>query len=162
MGDHQECVENSISRNNLVALFSAFCPKITARCKRSRELLAAIKEKVWNVYHAITTANSRGTSTTWMAQTIPLQPVKEKVLICVAKLRSSKRLLIILKHTGQVTHLIGLWIIKIAFYTPRYFHRDSDSAILYLRSMALIWNFHPYCTRISHKDSVVRHLLSEI
>ena len=32
-------------------------------------------------------------------------------------------------------------------YTMQYFHGDKESARLYLRSMALIWNFHPYGTR---------------
>ncbi len=32
-------------------------------------------------------------------------------------------------------------------YTMQYFHGNKESARLYLRSMALIWNFHPYGTR---------------
>ena len=32
-------------------------------------------------------------------------------------------------------------------YTMQYFHGDKKSARLYLRSMALIWNFHPYGAR---------------
>ncbi|MDJ0596290.1 MAG: hypothetical protein QNJ72_40975 [Pleurocapsa sp. MO_226.B13] len=32
-------------------------------------------------------------------------------------------------------------------YTMQYFHGDKESARLYLRSMALVWNFHPYGVR---------------
>ncbi len=32
-------------------------------------------------------------------------------------------------------------------YTMQYFHGDKKSARLYLRSMALVWNFHPYGAR---------------
>lgn len=32
-------------------------------------------------------------------------------------------------------------------YTMQYFHGDKESARLYLRSMALVWNFHPYGAR---------------
>ncbi len=32
-------------------------------------------------------------------------------------------------------------------YSMQYFHGDKDSARLYLRSMALVWNFHPYGAR---------------
>ena len=32
-------------------------------------------------------------------------------------------------------------------YTMQYFHGDHKSARLYLRSMALLWNFHPYGAR---------------
>lgn len=38
-------------------------------------------------------------------------------------------------------------------YTMQYFHGDKESAKLYLRSMALIWNFHPYGTRTRSKCS---------
>ena len=29
-------------------------------------------------------------------------------------------------------------------YFMRYFHGFKQGALLYLRSMALVWNFHPY------------------
>lgn len=38
-------------------------------------------------------------------------------------------------------------------YTMQYFHGDKESARLYLRSMALIWNFHPYGARTRSKYS---------
>ncbi|MGB5633757.1 MAG: hypothetical protein WBM86_13410, partial [Waterburya sp.] len=38
-------------------------------------------------------------------------------------------------------------------YTMQYFHGSTTSAKLYLRSMALIWNFHPYGTRTRSKCS---------
>ncbi len=38
-------------------------------------------------------------------------------------------------------------------YTMQYFHGDKKSARLYLRSMALIWNFHPYGARTRSEDS---------
>lgn len=36
--------------------------------------------------------------------------------------------------------------------TMQYFHGSTDAARLYLRSMALIWNFHPYGRRTTSKD----------
>ena len=38
-------------------------------------------------------------------------------------------------------------------YTMQYFHGDKESARLYLRSMALVWNFHPYGARTRSEDS---------
>ena len=38
-------------------------------------------------------------------------------------------------------------------YTMQYFHGNKESARLYLRSMALIWNFHPYGARTRSKYS---------
>ena len=133
--------------------------KITQRCKRSKQLLSDIKEKVWNVYHAITPAqfSQRIRRLREWAQTIPLEPVKEKVLDLCGKAQEFKKTF---EHpqayrTSNALDRLMDYQDRL-LYAMRYFHRDSDSAILYLRSMALIWNFHPYCTRISHKDSVVR------
>ena len=39
-------------------------------------------------------------------------------------------------------------------YTMQYFHGNKKSARLYLRSMALVWNFHPYGTRTCSEGSV--------
>ena len=36
-------------------------------------------------------------------------------------------------------------------YTIGYFHGYKPGALLYLRSMALVWNFHPYSTRSRHE-----------
>ena len=38
-------------------------------------------------------------------------------------------------------------------YTMQYLHGDKESARLYLRSMALVWNFHPYGARTRSNDS---------
>ena len=32
-------------------------------------------------------------------------------------------------------------------YTMQYFHGRAESAELSVRSMALLWNFHPYCRK---------------
>ena len=38
-------------------------------------------------------------------------------------------------------------------YTMQYFHGNKESARLYLRSMALVWNFHPYGARTCSEGS---------
>ena len=38
-------------------------------------------------------------------------------------------------------------------YTMQYFHGDKEWARLYLRSMALVWNFHPYGARTRSEQS---------
>jgi len=37
-------------------------------------------------------------------------------------------------------------------FTMQYFHGSEASARLYLRAMALIWNFHPYGSRTKAND----------
>ncbi|MEI6258392.1 MAG: hypothetical protein WCR46_00595 [Deltaproteobacteria bacterium] len=38
-------------------------------------------------------------------------------------------------------------------YSIQYFHGHATSALLYLRSMAMIWNFHPYSTRACYEGA---------
>ena len=37
-------------------------------------------------------------------------------------------------------------------YAMQYFHGDWDSAQLYVRAMALLWNFHPYCAKLREAE----------
>lgn len=41
-------------------------------------------------------------------------------------------------------------------YTMQYFHGNKQSARLYLRSMALVWNFHPYGAKTRSECSTTR------
>jgi len=122
-------------------------------------LLADIKEKVWNIYHSITPAqfSQRIRRLREWAQTIPLETVKEKALDLCGKVQEFKKTFDhpqAYRTSNALDRLMDYQ--DRLLYAMRYFHSNSDSAVLYLRSMALIWNFHPYCTRISHKDSVNR------
>ena len=38
-------------------------------------------------------------------------------------------------------------------YQMQYFHGSMNSARLFLRAIALIWNFHPRCRRISSQST---------
>ncbi|MCP5493246.1 MAG: hypothetical protein H7A23_16785 [Leptospiraceae bacterium] len=38
-------------------------------------------------------------------------------------------------------------------YGMKYFHRTIESAKLYSRAMALLWNFHPYSSRLKYKGN---------
>jgi hypothetical protein len=38
-------------------------------------------------------------------------------------------------------------------YSIQYFHGHATSVLLYLRSMAMIWNFHPYSTRARYESA---------
>ena len=68
--------------------------KITDRCKRSRQLLAAIKEKVWNVYQPLLQLNFPSGYVDYVNGTNhPPRTGQGKGADLVAKPRSSKRLL---------------------------------------------------------------------
>jgi hypothetical protein len=75
-------MENSISRNNLVALFSSFCPQDHRSMQTFQTITRCHKRKSLECISCNYSCQfPADTSTTWMAQTIPLEPVKKKVLI---------------------------------------------------------------------------------
>lgn len=127
---------------------------IRDRCKRHKELLRSIAEKVWDIYHAETVAqfSQRIRRLRQWAGTIKIDPVREKVLRLCDKApqfkkafshprayRTSNALDRLMNHQDRI------------LYSIQYFHGHATSALLYLRSMAMIWNFHPYSTRARHE-----------
>jgi hypothetical protein len=54
-------------------------------------------------------------------------------------------------RTGNMTDRMMNYQDRI-LYAMQYFHGSHKSSLLYLRSMALIWNFHPYGTKTVSKE----------
>lgn len=129
--------------------------KIRDRCKRQMELFLTVKEKVWNVYKASTPSQFSQRIRRLKEWVVNLAegPVKEKVLDLCAKASEFKKAL---DHPGAYRTSNALDRLMNhqdrLLYSMLYFHGTSVSALLRLRSMALIWNFHPYCSRARHKD----------
>jgi hypothetical protein len=76
---------------------------------------------------------------------VSLEPIKEKILeLC----RKAPRFKVAFSYPGA--HRTSNALERFMNYQDRilyamqYFHGTKDSAVLYLRSMALIWNFNPY------------------
>lgn len=138
--------------------------KITNRCKRSKELLAEIKDKVWNAYHADTLAQfgQRIRRFREWAQTIPIEQVKEKVLDLCKKAPEFKKSFsypLAYRTSNALDRLMDYQ--DRMLYSMRYFHRNNHySATLYLRAMSLIWNFHPYCLRARPQNKEVSYQAS--
>jgi hypothetical protein len=128
--------------------------KIRDRCKRQKELLCTISEKVWEIYRAKTVAQfsqSVRRLRDW-ATTNLTDPVKDKVLRLCDKAPEFKKTF---SHpqayrTSNALDRLMNYQDRI-LYNIRYFHGNRSSALLYLRSMALVWNFHPYSTRSRHE-----------
>jgi len=128
--------------------------KIRDRCKRNKELLRAISDKVWDIYHAETVAqfSQRIRRLRQWASSITIDSVREKVLGLCDKAPEFKKTF---SHpqayrTSNALDRLMNYQDRI-LYSIQYFHGFRSSALLYLRSMALIWNFHPYSTRSRHE-----------
>jgi hypothetical protein len=125
--------------------------RIRDRCKRHKELFQTICDKVWNAYNAETRAQFSQRIRRlreWAQAKLEIAPVKEKVLSLCQKApsfrmmfefpdayRTSNALDRLMNHQDRL------------LYAMQYFHGTKESARLYIRAMALVWNFHPYGTR---------------
>lgn len=129
---------------------------IRDRCRRSRDILRIIGEKVWNAYHSDTLAQFSQRIRRlreWAESHLAPGPLRDKVLELCGRAsnfkiafsdpgvpRTSNMIDRLMNHQDRV------------LYAMQYFHGANESAVLCLRSMALIWNFHPYGTRTRSKD----------
>ncbi len=127
--------------------------KIRDCCKRNKELLKTISDKVWNIYHAqsIGEFSQRIRRFRQWVGNIDNDSVRGKVLGLCDKAPEFKKTF---SHpqayrTSNALDRLMNYQDRI-LYSIQYFHGYRTSALLYLRSMALVWNFHPYSTRGRH------------
>jgi hypothetical protein len=129
--------------------------KIKDRCRRSKDLLKMIGEKVWNAYHSENMAqfSQRIRRLKEWALNSEDGPVKKAVLkLC----RNAPKFKAGLENPGA--HRTSNMVDRLMNYQDRvlyamqYFHGTPESTRLSLRSMTLIWNFHPYGTRTRYNQ----------
>ena len=128
--------------------------KICDRCRRYKELLCAVKDKVWGVYHAKTLPqfSQRIRRLREWATTLADSPVKEKLIDLCNKAPEFKKTFEYpdaYRTSNALDRLMNYQ--DRMLYCMQYFHGTWANALLYLRSMALIWNFHPYGKRARHE-----------
>ena len=132
----------------ILLCFLHFVLNIKNRCRSDKALLSVLQDKIWSVYHAenrAAFAQRLRRLGEWVAPRAVATTVKEKVLdLC--------------RHAADFKHAYahpGAYRTSNALdrlmdyqdrllYTMQYFHGTLESASLYVRAMALVWNFHPY------------------
>ena len=120
---------------------------IKERCRSCPFLLKTIGQKVWDAYHSPTKAHfsQRIRRLREWGQQHLSGPVQDKVLaLCYkapqfkiafdfpAAYRTSNALDRLMNYQDRI------------LYAMQYLHGNKDSGRLYVRAMALLWNFHPY------------------
>lgn len=124
---------------------------IQQRCRRTKALWQKLTGKLWHVYQAPSKrqfAQRLRRLSEWAEAKVKQKTVRQKLLNLKAKStqfqvaydfpeapRTSNMLDRLMNYQDRL------------LYNMQYFHGTQDSARLYLRSMALIWNFHPYSSR---------------
>lgn len=125
--------------------------KIRDRCQTIKALYGTVKEKVWHVYEAQTVSQFSQRIRRlreWTMEHVPVAVVQEPLLKLCGKAPAFK-----LAYAYPGAYRTSNALDRLMNYQDRvlygmqYFHGSHQSAWLYLRSMALIWNFHPYGKR---------------
>lgn len=125
--------------------------KIKERCKRDKPLLKTIGDKVWNAYHAETRAQfsqrirrlrewtqthlQPGSLKDQVNKLCQKAPLFRKTFQCPNAYRTSATLDRLMDYQDRI------------LYAARYCHGSTTSARLFVRAMALLFNFHPYGSR---------------
>ncbi len=129
--------------------------KIRDRCRRSGELLKLIGEKVRNACHSETVArfSQRIRRLREWAIALESDSVRKAVLNLCGRASEFKT-----PFQEPGSHRTSNMADRLMNYQDRilysmqYLHGTTESARLSLRSMALIWNFHPYGKRAKNKN----------
>lgn len=130
--------------------------KITTRCRRDKVLLRQLQDKVWHLYHAptlATFAQRLRRIREWVTPQQIAPPVKDKVLELCAQAPAFKRAYPhpeAYRTSNALDRLMNYQ--DRLLYAMQYFHGTPASATLYVRAMALLWNFHPYDRRTQAKS----------
>jgi hypothetical protein len=125
--------------------------RIRDRCKRHKELLQTMGHKVWNAYNAETRpqfSQRIRRLREWAQTKLEIAPVKEKVLSLCQKAPSFRKMFEFpdaYRTSNALDRLMNYQ--DRLLYAMQYFHGTKESARLYARAMALVWNFHPYGTK---------------
>lgn len=150
----QKAWKNLFPGVTLILCFLHAFLSIRDRCRREKDLFGAIKEKVRNIYHSRTPGqfSRRMRRFREWAQTIPADSVREKVSDLCRKAPQFKKSF---SHpeayrTGNAPDRLMNYQDRL-LYSVQYFHGTRTGALLNLRAMALIRNFHPYGKRARHE-----------
>jgi hypothetical protein len=135
--------------------FLHFVLKIKNRCRSDKDLLSQLQDRIWPLYHAENRASFAQRVRRLREWVTPKQmaaTVKEKVLDLCAHAADFKKAY---AHPGAYRTSNALDRLMDyqdrLLYTMRYFHGTQESASLYVRAMALVWNFHPYGQKTQNK-----------
>lgn len=131
--------------------------KIRDRCKRDRGLRAQLLDRAWHIYEAGTRSQFgqrvrrfREWALARADVTGSVRAAVEKLCLHAARYALAYAVPEAHRTTNAVDRLMNHQDRQL--YASRYLHGTHESAQLMVRSMALLWNFHPYGARTRRRD----------
>lgn len=140
---------------SLILCFLHLIIGIKDHIRRDKILLKNLGDKLWNIYKG---SNKRQFSQRlrrfWEWSMKEILPSKVRSKIEKAKANSHQyqqgyNYERCYRTSNQIDRLMNYQ--DRILYQMQYFHGSIDSARLFLRAIALIWNFHPHCQKTSAK-----------
>ena len=144
----QQAWLNLFSTVTLVLCFLHAVLKVQKGCPSYRNLRKKLKTKLWKVYKANTAAEflkRLRLALIWSKKHIRKKRTLHKMRkLCrrAAQFKIAYRFPQAHRTSNMVDRLMNHQ--DRLLYPMQYFHGSTASARLYLRAMALVWNFHPY------------------
>lgn len=152
----QKAWKNLFSGITLILCFLHTILFIEQRCRSQKALLSTLKDKLWDVYHACDPSQFleqlRNLQAWAINQTLP-EVILDKILNLSVK-ASQFTIAYSFPHAHRTSNMLDRLMNHQdrLLFSMQYFHGYQDSANLALRSMAILWNFHPFGRR-SQKSS---------
>lgn len=136
---------------SLILCFLHEVLKIREICRSKASLLKQIEDKLWDTYH--------GASKRHFAQHLrrllewaKSSSLPERLMQKLRRIRDKSHLFQkafdfpeAYRTSNQVDRPMNYF--ARVLYTMQYFHGQPEAAELSVRSLALLWNFHPYCRK---------------
>ena len=141
----------------LVLCFLHDVLKVQKGCPSYRNFRKKLKTKLWKAYKASTASGflkGLRLALIWTKKHIRKKRTLNKMRkLCrrAAQFKVAYRFPMAHRTSNLVDRLMNHQ--DRLLYTMQYFHGTKESARLYVRSMALVWNFHPYSSRTCSSDS---------
>jgi len=122
--------------------------KIQDRCKKVKDIFPEIKKKVWHIYHSISRsqfAQRIRRFKDWSISNVKEISILSKILeLCShsSKFKLAFDFPLSYRTSASLDRLMNYQ--DRILYSSQYFHGHQQSAKLFLRSCAILFNFHPY------------------
>lgn len=144
----QNAWKNLFRGITLVLCFLHGFLRIRKRCRRDKELLAEVGQRVWDAYHAPSVGSFSQRLRRlkeWAIEEVQQASVREQIIkLCERREAYKKGLTTEGAHrtSNHVDRLMGFQDRQL--FGMYYFSSTPQQAQLYTRAMAMLWNFHLY------------------
>jgi hypothetical protein len=153
----QQAWKHLFPNTTLLLCFLHSVLAIVKQCRRDKALYTAVSDKLWTIYHSESRLRFMyhlRKLPAWALENVAHEGIQHKLLHLDEK---ASQFTAAYEHpeayrtSNQVDRLMRFQSRLLS--QMQYFHGSLTAAQAAVRSMALLWNFHPYCQRTQRQKS---------